>query len=111
MVEATYAIIVGLAVGIAAGAVSAFLGWNKSGEPFESRKFISGVVTGIIAGIVAVLAQTNVLQNAADDATFIISLVTIFIAVIGVDSIRTAVTGSIRSKLSNPEGVKLQEGK
>jgi len=110
MVEATFAIIVGLVVGIAAGATSAFLGWNKSGEPFESRKFLSGVVTGIIAGIVAVLAQTSALQNAADDATFIISLVIIFIAVIGVDNVRTAVTGSIRSKITNPQGIK-QEGK
>ena len=83
--------------------------WNKSGEPFESRKFVSGVVTGIIAGIVAVLAQTSVLQSAADDATFIISLVVIFVAVIGVDNVRTAVTGSIRSKVLNPQGIKQEQ--
>ena len=109
MVEAFFAVVVGLAVGITAGATSAFLGWNKSGEPFEARKFLSGIVTGIIAGIVAVLAQTSALQNAADNSVFLISLVTIFIAVIGVDNIRTAITGSIRSQLNNPEGVKLQE--
>ena len=109
MVEATFAIVVGLVVGVLAGATSAFLGWNKSGEPFESRKFVSGIVTGIIAGIVAVLAQTDALKSAADNATFIISLVVIFVAVIGVDNIRTAVTGSIRSKITNPQGIKQEE--
>lgn len=38
------------------GALSAFLGWLDSSEPFDARKFSSGIIRGAIAG--AVLATS-----------------------------------------------------
>ena len=96
-IEAFTALVYGFAVGIAGGALSAYLGWNKSGEPFDTRKFISGVITGVIAGVIVVLANTAALTTAADQTALLVTLATVFIAIIGVDTIRTAITGSIRN--------------
>ena len=94
-VEPFVALVIGLAVGAAAGALSAFLGWNKSTEPFDTRKFISGLVTGIIAGIVAVMANTAAYTQAADQTALLISYITVVVAIIGVDTIRTSITGAV----------------
>ena len=94
MVDPFTAIAIGFGVGALAGALSAFLGWNKTTEPFDVRKFISGLATGIIAGIVAVLANTAAFTQAEDQTALLISYVTVVIAVIGADTIRTAITGS-----------------
>ena len=94
MVDPFTAIAIGFGIGALAGALSAFLGWNKTNEPFDTRKFISGVATGIIAGIVAVLANTAAFTQAADQTALLISYVTVVIAVIGVDTVRTAITGA-----------------
>lgn len=87
--------IVGFAVGAAAGAFSAFLGWNKSGEEFEPRKFISGVATGIIAGIGLVLANISGLVTAQTDIEILTQLIGFVLAIIGVDQLRTSLTGAI----------------
>jgi len=112
-VEAFTALILGFVVGIAGGALSAYLGWNKSGEPFDSRKFISGVVTGIVAGVVIVLANTAALTAAADEAALAISLAVIFVAIIGADTIRTSITGAVRkgSNENNSKEEKKPEAK
>ena len=98
MVEPFLALVVGLSVGSLAGALSAFLWWNKSSEPFDVKKFISGLATGIIAGLVAVLANTAEYTQAADETALLISYVTLVVAIIGTDSVRTALTGAIKKE-------------
>lgn len=98
MVDPFLALVVGLSVGALAGALSAFLGWNKSSEPFDVKKFISGLATGIIAGLVAVLANTAAYTQAADETALLISYVTLVVAIIGTDSVRTALTGAIKKE-------------
>jgi len=107
--ETFLAVVIGFIIGAGSGALSAYLGWNKSGEPFEARKFISGLVTGIIAGVIVVAANTTAFQTAADDTALLISYIVMVLAIIGVDNVRTAITGSIRSRITNPNQVKLQE--
>ena len=101
MADPFTALIIGFGIGALGGALSAFLGWNKSGEPFDPRKFISGLVTGIIAGIALVMASAQLIQDAAaDQAQLLIAYVGIILAVIGVDNART----SISSAITKPEG-------
>ena len=106
MIEAFTALIYGFAIGIAGGAASSFLGWIKEDTPFIGKKFVLGIATGIIAGIVAVLANTAALTQAADETTLLITLATIFVGIIGVDTVRTAISGAItqraaKSKVEN----------
>lgn len=86
---------IAIALGGSAGALSAFLGWNKSGEPFDARKFISGLVTGIIAGIVFVLGIASQVTSAVDQTALLIVYTAIFVGIVGVDNARTAITGAI----------------
>ena len=88
-------LVIGLAIGAGAGALSAFLGWNKSSEPFDTRKFVSGLITGIIAGIVATLAIAATIQEAVDQSALLLVYVTLFIGIIGIDNVRTSITGAI----------------
>ena len=90
--------VVGFAVGIAAGAFSAFIGWNKSGEPFEARKFLSGVITGAVAGLVLVLGNISGLLSAATNTDVLIQLGALVVTVIGADNLRTAITGAITNR-------------
>ena len=101
MIDPFLALVGGLIIGAAAGAASAFFGWNKSGEPFDTRKFVSGLVTGVISGIIAVMANTAALTQAADQTALLISYVTIFVAIIGIDHIRTDITSAIKKDNEN----------
>jgi len=111
MVETFFAVVIGFIIGAAAGALSAYLGWNKSGEPFDTRKFVSGLITGIIAGIVVVAANTQAFQSAADDTALLISYVVMVLAIIGVDAVRTSITGAIRNAREDKEVEKKPEAK
>ena len=98
--EPLIAVVIGFVLGASAGASSAILGWLKSNEAFEPRKFLNGLVTGIILGVVAILGITAALQQAAvDDTVLLILYVTTFVGIIGGDNIRTAVTGGIRNQV------------
>lgn len=87
--------VITLAVSAAAGAFWAFQGYNKSNEPFDQRKFVSGIITGIVAGITLALTQVAGVINAADATQQLLALVGLFLAVGGVDTLRTSVTGAI----------------
>lgn len=98
MIDVFAATVIGFALGAGAGALSAFLGWNKSGEPFDARKFISGLVTGVITGVVAVLAITATIAQAVDQTALLIIYVTLFVGIIGVDNVRTSLTSAVRKE-------------
>lgn len=87
---------VALALGAAFGALSAYLGWNKTGEGFDVKKFISGLATGIISGVAIVLANQAGILSATDPTQTLIALVTVGLSILGVDTLRTSVTGAIR---------------
>ena len=82
----------------AAGAFSAWLGWNKSGDPFDARKFANGVVTGVIAGIGLAIANAVGITSAIDDTQAFVLVGSLVLSVIGADTIRTAVSGSIANR-------------
>ena len=98
MIEPFVALTYGFIIGAFGGALSAVLGWAKQNEPFETKKFVLGVTTGVIAGIVAVLANTAALTSAADETALLISLATILVGIVGVDSIRTAISGAVANR-------------
>lgn len=96
-----------------AGAFSAWLGWNKSGEPFDARKFTNGVVTGVIAGIGLTLANAaGILEAVSDQAAWII-IGSLALSIVGVDQIRTTVSSSIanRAEENIVEAVEEEENK
>ena len=96
-------VVIGFVLGAVAGATSAFIGWNKSGEPFEARKFVTGVITGVIAGIVFVVGIVSSIQAAVDQTALLIIYVTTFIAIIGVDNVRTGITGAVTTTSTTKE--------
>ena len=93
-----------IAIGAAAGAFSAFLGWNKSGEPFEPRKFVNGVVTGIIGGIALIIANATVIQGATGDQVWI-QLAILVLAIVGVDQVRVTVSAAIANRANKEQKV------
>jgi len=101
MVETFIAVVIGFIIGAAAGALSAFVGWNKSGEPFDTRKFISGLVTGIITGLVFVIGLASQISEAVDQTALILIYIAIFVGIVGVDNLRTGVSQSITKANDN----------
>ena len=81
-----------------AGAFSAWLGWNKSGEPFDARKFANGVVTGVIAGISLAIANAAGIVASADQTQAFILVGSLVLSVVGVDQLRATVAGSIANR-------------
>jgi hypothetical protein len=98
MIDPFSAVAIGFLVGAGAGALSAFLGWNKTTEIFDTRKFVSGLVTGIVAGLALALANTEALKTAADETALLVSYITLTLAVLGTDTVRTSVTGAIANR-------------
>lgn len=100
--EVLLATVIGFVLGGLAGASSAVIGWLKSGEAFEPRKFANGVITGIISGMVAIVAITAAIQDAASsDNVLFVLYVTTFLGIIGIDNVRTAATNGIRNQIES----------
>lgn len=97
MIEPLTAVGLGFLVGGGAGAFSAYLGWNRSGEDFAARKFIDGLATGIIAGVLLVFGNLMVFKEITDDFAFLALIGTIFAGALGADAIREGVSGSLPS--------------
>ncbi len=81
-----------------AGALSAYLGWIKSGEAFDARKFVNGVVTGVIAGIALAIANAAGITSALSDTEAFILVGSLVLSIIGVDTVRTAVSGAVANR-------------
>ena len=88
-------VIVGFVIGAVGGALSDYIGWNKSDEPFVAKKFIAGVITGVLTGISLVLSLVASIQSAVDQTALIIAYIGILLASVGVDNLRTGISASI----------------
>jgi|GEM_PF-1534881 len=101
-------IVIGLVVGAGAGALNAFLGWIKEPQKFDNRRFIYGIIVGIVTGLFATQAFIPDLEAAQTASELTKVLLSVVAAVIAVDSIRTAVTGAVKtqpaSKSKQPTG-------
>jgi hypothetical protein len=82
----------------AAGAFSAYLGWIKSGEAFDARRFVNGTVTGVIAGISLAVANAAGIAEALDPTNQFILIVSLVLSVIGIDQLRVSVSGAIANR-------------
>jgi len=82
----------------AAGAFSAFMGWLKSGEAFEAKKFVLGVVTGVLGGIAVTIANAAGLQAAVNETTYWTLIGTFALGIIGIDNLRTAISGAVANR-------------
>ena len=100
---------IGFAIGAGAGAVSAYLGWNASGEPFDARKFLNGAVTGVLAGIGLVFANLVAFKTVPDEFAVLALYGTIIASAIGVDMMRTKVTAMIADRGEEPGPVVVTE--
>jgi H+/Cl- antiporter ClcA len=92
MIDPMNGIILAFIVGAGAGALSAYLGWNRSGEPFDSRKFLEGIITGIVAGVVLVFINIMAFKEVTDEYAYLALLGTIFIGALGADRVREDVS-------------------
>src|SRR6476620_8852720 len=86
-----------------AGAFAAWLGWSKSGEPFDTRKFLNGIITGVLAGIALTIANAVNLTAAVSDTALWVLIGSLALGIIGVDTVRTSSTGMIRNARKDSE--------
>ena len=88
---------IGFGIGAAAGAVSAYLGWNASGEPFDTKKFLNGMVTGVLTGIGLVFLNLLAFKDITDEFAVLALYGTIISGAIGIDMSRAKITSAITS--------------
>jgi len=81
-----------------AGAFSAFVGWIKSGEGFEAKKFVLGVITGVFAGIALAIANASGILNAVDETAQWILIGSLTLSIVGVDNLRTGISGAVANR-------------
>ena len=96
------AIGLGFLVGGGAGALSAYLGWNRSGEPFNARKFIDGLATGVIAGIGLTFANLATFKAATDDIAVLTLIGTIAFGALGADFVREHASSIMTKEKEKP---------
>jgi len=89
---------IGFAIGAGAGAVSAYLGWSASGEPFDARKFLNGAVTGVLSGLALVFANLAAFKTVPDEFAVLALYGTIIAGAIGVDMMRTKITSMVADR-------------
>jgi len=89
LVDETAAVIASIIVGIAGGFLSSWMAFNASGEEFDKRKHGNALITGAVAGALAGAVIPTALPNMTS-AAFIIYLVLLFGATIGVDRVRSS---------------------
>ena len=90
--------IAALGVGIGAGSFWAWLGWLKSGEAFEPRKFTLGLVTGALSSVGIVLLNITGILDAVDQTQQLLAFIGLFFAVGGADTLRTGVSGAVAQR-------------
>jgi len=95
MIDPISAVGIGLIVGGLSGALSAYLGWNRSGEPFDSRKFVDGLATGVISGIGLVFVNLQAFKEATDPFTILALYGTIAAGALGADFVREHVSSIV----------------
>ena len=88
-------VIVAFVIGALRGAFSFTLGWLKANEEFNTKKAIAGLATGIIAGVALVLGVIPQVQAATDAVGLIVVYVGIILAIVGVDTLRTSISGAV----------------
>jgi hypothetical protein len=106
--EATLAVLGGLIAGGLGGFVLSMLGWLESGEPFNARKNVAGVLTATLAGLLTTVAlvQTDLFTDATTpDWQIIIAYVTIFGAAAGFGSMARKSVGAANVE-TTPEAKK-----
>ena len=86
-------------VGISGGAFSSFLGWVKdSTATFEVKKFLAGLITGAVAGLIFAVGSVNNFTSVSDPVQLLVAYAVLFVAVIGLDNARTAISGSVATR-------------
>ena len=97
-VDPILSLYVGVVVAGIAGALSAYMGWNSSNEPFNARKFINGLITGVIGGLVVLAASAVALQGITTETELFVMLLTIFLSAVGADRLRTDTSKAINNR-------------
>lgn len=90
MVDETFAVIISIVAGIAGGFLSSWMAFNASGEAFSGRKHGNALIIGALSGLA--LGVTMVVADPANmtDGQFIIAIVLIFLAAVGIDRLRSS---------------------
>lgn len=91
-------LIIAVAILAGAGGFSAFMGYLKSNEAFNVKKFTLGVLTGIFAGIGLVIANATGIVGALDETAQFILIGSLALSVVGVDNLRTAVSSAVANR-------------
>lgn len=71
-------VLLGVIVGAAGGASSSALAWLYGDDPFEPRKFLSGVIRGAIGGVLLSLGFNLQVQDSKE-------VVLLFLSALGFD--------------------------
>jgi len=94
-----------------AGAFSAIIGWIKSNEAFETKKFILGVLTGVFGGIALAIANAAGILNAVDETAQWILIGSLALSVVGIDNLRTGISAAVTNRAKEEKVEKKPEAK
>ena len=94
--------LIGLILGTASGALGAYLGWSASGDAFNARKFVTGLVTGAVAGLLVGFANVIAFQGVTNEIALLVIYGDIFGLGLAATLTAPKVSSAITTRL-NPE--------
>ena len=94
--------LIGIGFGTLFGAVNSIIGWLRSEDPFEPRKFAITVLVGIGAGLVLVFTQITDIVETQTNFDLLMQIAVLGFAIFGVNYVRSA-GGDIISNMVNKD--------
>jgi len=91
-------VLIGIGIAVLANIIAGVLGWLKSNDAFNVKKFSATIITAVIVGIGAGVLVVPNIQAAADQTTLIIIYAGLFTAPIVIDRFRTDISGAVANK-------------
>ncbi len=82
---------IALAVAIG-GVVKGLIGWSRSQDPFDGRKFIGTALTTVIASVAVAIAYSNVIIVSIPDVALA------FLAGVGADNLRKELVDNVKAR-------------
>ena len=93
-VTATY-VLTGIGIAVLANIIAGVLGWLKSNESFNVKKFAATIITAVVVGIGAGIVVVPNIQAVTDQTALIIIYAGLFTAPIVIDRFRTDISGAV----------------
>ena len=88
-------VLIGIGIAVLANIIAGVLGWLKSNESFNIKKFSATLITAVVVGIGAGILVVPNIQAVTDQTALIVIYAGLFTAPIVIDRFRTDVSGAV----------------